>query len=117
MASLAELTAAVPGARLVTGDPARSVTGVRDDSRAVTPGDLFVAVPGTKADGRRFVSAALAAGAVAVAIEAPLPAEASRTDRVGAEAGPRPGPPSRSACLGWTAAPSRGARDPVRVPN
>ena len=34
---------------------------VRDDSRQVEPGDLFVAVPGTEVDGRRFVADAVAA--------------------------------------------------------
>ena len=38
--------------------PARSRSaGVTADSRAVKPGDLFVALPGTKADGARFVDA------------------------------------------------------------
>lgn len=39
------------------------VTGVEFDSRKVEPGDLFVALPGTQADGHRFVAAALRAGA------------------------------------------------------
>jgi UDP-N-acetylmuramoyl-L-alanyl-D-glutamate--2,6-diaminopimelate ligase len=54
------------------------VRGVSADSRAVKPGDLFVAIAGAKADGARFISQAIAAGAVAVAAErapdAPLPA-------------------------------------------
>ena len=33
----------------------RGRRGITADSRAVKPGDLFVAVPGTKADGLRFV--------------------------------------------------------------
>src|SRR4051812_12103221 len=48
------------------------------DSRKVRSGDLFVAVPGTKADGLGFVPQALAAGAVAVMAERPpgnLPAD------------------------------------------
>ena len=36
------------------------------DSRAVRPGSLFAALPGTKVDGASFVPAAIAAGAVAV---------------------------------------------------
>ena len=36
------------------------------DSRAVTPGSLFAAIPGTQVDGHRFVPQALAAGASAV---------------------------------------------------
>ncbi len=42
------------------------VGGVRIDSRRVQPGDLFVAVPGERVDGRRFAGRAVAAGAVAV---------------------------------------------------
>ncbi|MEM1179361.1 MAG: Mur ligase domain-containing protein, partial [Acidobacteriota bacterium] len=42
------------------------VTGVACDSRRVQPGDLFVAIVGERFDGRRFVPAALEAGAVAV---------------------------------------------------
>ena len=40
--------------------------GVADDSRAVQPGDLFLAYPGARADGRRFIADAIARGAVAV---------------------------------------------------
>lgn len=39
---------APPGA-----DPA--ITGVTADSRRVTPGMLFVAIPGTRADGSAFI--------------------------------------------------------------
>ncbi len=42
---------------------------VRDDSRAVEPGDLFVAVPGKKVDGRQFVLAAIEKGAAVVIAE------------------------------------------------
>jgi len=54
------------------GDPAhgaRTVRGIRYDSRAVRPGDLFVAVPGTVTDGHDHVPAAVAAGAIAVVVE------------------------------------------------
>ncbi|AAM71287.1 MAG TPA: UDP-N-acetylmuramoyl-L-alanyl-D-glutamate--2,6-diaminopimelate ligase [Chlorobaculum sp.] len=52
------------------GDGARAViTGVTCDSRAVTPGALFVAVRGLVADGHHFIGAAIEAGAVAVACE------------------------------------------------
>jgi UDP-N-acetylmuramoyl-L-alanyl-D-glutamate--2,6-diaminopimelate ligase len=43
------------------------VKGLAVDSRAVRPGDLFFALAGLKTDGSRFVDAAVAAGAVAVA--------------------------------------------------
>jgi len=48
---------------------ALAVAGIAADSRAVRPGFLFVAVPGTKADGLAFVPPALAAGAAAVMAE------------------------------------------------
>jgi UDP-N-acetylmuramoyl-L-alanyl-D-glutamate--2,6-diaminopimelate ligase len=48
---------------------AREIVGVAADSRKVRPGFLFVAVPGTKADGLSFVPQALAAGAAAILAE------------------------------------------------
>jgi UDP-N-acetylmuramoyl-L-alanyl-D-glutamate--2,6-diaminopimelate ligase len=41
------------------------VTGVTADSRTVAPGDVFIAIPGTKADGGRFIADAAGRGAVA----------------------------------------------------
>ena len=67
-----------PDAAVEERHAARPVSGVAVDSRKVTPGDAFVAVPGTKADGLAFVPAAIAAGAVAIVAEkapASLPAE------------------------------------------
>ena len=43
--------------------------GAIQDSRQVRPGDLFVAVPGTKVDGHAFLAKAVEAGACAVAVE------------------------------------------------
>lgn len=51
------------------GRTAVDVTGVTQDSRKVKPGDLFVAVPGTKEDGAQFVGEAVSRGAVAVVSE------------------------------------------------
>jgi UDP-N-acetylmuramoyl-L-alanyl-D-glutamate--2,6-diaminopimelate ligase len=48
---------------------ALDVTGITADSRKVTRGSLFVAVPGTKQDGLAFVPQALAAGAAAIMAE------------------------------------------------
>jgi UDP-N-acetylmuramoyl-L-alanyl-D-glutamate--2,6-diaminopimelate ligase len=45
------------------------VNGVAADSRAVKPGDLFFAIAGSKTDGSRFIDAAVAAGAVAIAAD------------------------------------------------
>jgi len=50
---------------------ALAIAGISADSRSVKPGYLFVAVPGTKADGSAFVPQATAAGAVAVMAERP----------------------------------------------
>ncbi len=45
-----------------------TLTGVQIDSRTVGPGDLFVALPGARTDGARFVDDALRAGAAAVLV-------------------------------------------------
>src|SRR5262245_44785995 len=45
------------------------IAAMTADSRKVKPGSLFVAVPGTKADGLGFVPQAVAAGAVAIMAE------------------------------------------------
>ena len=42
------------------------ITGLTPDSRQVRPGVLFAALPGSKADGARFVPAAIEAGAAAI---------------------------------------------------
>jgi UDP-N-acetylmuramoyl-L-alanyl-D-glutamate--2,6-diaminopimelate ligase len=52
-------------------------TGVAYDSRMVTRGSVFVALPGQKADGAAFAPQAIAAGAVAVVSERPAPADLS----------------------------------------
>ncbi|HYY38007.1 MAG TPA: UDP-N-acetylmuramoyl-L-alanyl-D-glutamate--2,6-diaminopimelate ligase [Xanthobacteraceae bacterium] len=50
------------------------IAGVSADSRAVRPGELFVAVAGAKTDGLNFIPQALAAGAAAIMAERPPPA-------------------------------------------
>ncbi|MCJ9429478.1 UDP-N-acetylmuramoyl-L-alanyl-D-glutamate--2,6-diaminopimelate ligase [Kordiimonas marina] len=52
------------GGRKVAGDV--RISGMTVDSRAVRPGDLFVALPGTKMDGRTFIRDAVAKGATAI---------------------------------------------------
>jgi UDP-N-acetylmuramoyl-L-alanyl-D-glutamate--2,6-diaminopimelate ligase len=58
-----------PGADMDARFNALPIAGITADSRAVKPGFLFAAVPGTKADGLAFVPQALAAGAVTVMAE------------------------------------------------
>ncbi len=77
--TLGDLLRGVEGARPARpGDAAFAalpVREVRDDSRQVAPGDLFVAVPGAAADGRRFISDAAARGAAALVTEGEAPAD------------------------------------------
>ena len=53
------------GGRLADADPDAVVAGVAVDSRAVQPGELFVALPGSRTDGSLFAAAAAEAGAAA----------------------------------------------------
>jgi UDP-N-acetylmuramoyl-L-alanyl-D-glutamate--2,6-diaminopimelate ligase len=71
--------ATVPTATLLDALPDKTVlgslppelAGLAYDSRKVTRGGLFVAVPGLKEDGRRFIGDALARGAAAVVFDGP----------------------------------------------
>lgn len=56
------------------GDP--EVSSISTDSRTVEPGCLFIAVPGYRDNGLRYVGDALARGAVALVIEEPARAGA-----------------------------------------
>jgi len=53
--------------------PDVSVTGIAIDSRKVEAGDLFVAMPGSSADGHAFIADAIACGARAVVCEKETP--------------------------------------------
>src|SRR5439155_12044460 len=46
----------------------RLVLGASVDSREIAPGNLFVALPGERTDGHRYVGAALDGGAAAVLV-------------------------------------------------
>lgn len=62
------------------------VSGVTTDSRAVQPGDLFMAWTGTRVDAHDFLASAVSAGAGALLVEAHAPARA-RTDALTPPAG------------------------------
>lgn len=53
----------------VVGSPAVEVRDLAYDARAVTPGVLFFAVPGERADGHDFAAVAVEAGAVGLVVE------------------------------------------------
>jgi MurE/MurF fusion protein len=71
---LAELIQDLTGHRLLGGDGNIPVGAVRDDSRAIEPGDVFVAVRGLRADGHRFAPQAVERGAAALVVEEPVAA-------------------------------------------
>jgi UDP-N-acetylmuramoyl-tripeptide--D-alanyl-D-alanine ligase len=52
------------GGRITQGDAAAAIGRVSIDSRAVSPGDFFVAIAGERFDGHRFVNDALKGGAI-----------------------------------------------------
>lgn len=49
-----------------SAEPGVQVRGVSLDSRAIVPGDLYIALPGARAHGADYGAAAIAAGAVAI---------------------------------------------------
>jgi UDP-N-acetylmuramoyl-L-alanyl-D-glutamate--2,6-diaminopimelate ligase len=65
---MSDLLAALPDKRVV-GELPRSVSSITVDSRRVESGGCFVAVPGFKQDGRRFVPEAVRRGATVVVTE------------------------------------------------
>ena len=71
---LGELFRGVPSLE-IGGDGAAEITSLAYDSRCVTPGTLFFAIQGEKADGHSFIPQALKAGAIAVVSERPAPAD------------------------------------------
>ena len=70
--TLRELIDGLPGARLV-GDGDTNIGAVRDDSRKVERGDLFVAIKGLRSDGHAFVGTAIERGAAAIVVEREMP--------------------------------------------
>ncbi|MFT6916086.1 MAG: UDP-N-acetylmuramoyl-L-alanyl-D-glutamate--2,6-diaminopimelate ligase [Motiliproteus sp.] len=68
------LQALFPNSNLPPGSALQQVTGISNDSRRIQGGDLFLACPGgsqgpNNQDGGRYIEAAIASGAVAIACE------------------------------------------------
>ena len=58
----------------LTAPPAEGgVRGVCDDSRALAPGALFVAIPGELVDGHKYLASAVAKGAGALCVSREVP--------------------------------------------
>ena len=47
-------------------DRKTTITGISIDSRTVEPGNIFLAVPGTKVDGHQYIHPAVNNGAVTI---------------------------------------------------
>ena len=73
-----DVTAAT-GGRLMRGDARQPIEGISIDSRAVAPGDLFIAIRGERFDGHDFVADALARGATGIVVQAPAALPAAPT--------------------------------------
>jgi UDP-N-acetylmuramoyl-L-alanyl-D-glutamate--2,6-diaminopimelate ligase len=69
--ALETLAAAIGAERTVNPGPA-TIADIAYDARRVTPGALFVCVPGLRADGHDFAADAAARGAAALVVERPL---------------------------------------------
>ena len=73
LADLADRIGTACGAACVRGEAAGPIQAIRYDSRQAGPGALFVARPGSKDDGHRFIADAVRRGARAVIHERDLP--------------------------------------------
>ena len=126
----ADLHGALRGRGLVQADAAPradaavgAVTGVAYDSRAVAPGQVFVALKGQHADGAAFARQAIERGAVGdrrpssrrrPASHVPWVDRRRRAPRAGA-CWPRRSTAIRAARCGWSASPARTARRRRRI--
>ncbi|HEX3872775.1 MAG TPA: UDP-N-acetylmuramoyl-tripeptide--D-alanyl-D-alanine ligase [Solirubrobacteraceae bacterium] len=96
------------GATLVR-DAAGGPTGVTIDSRAVSPGDLFVGLVGDHADGGTFAAAALAAGAWGVLVRSGSSSTWSTVGRLPSTGAPSTGRSSTRPAPTATRQPPTGA--------
>jgi UDP-N-acetylmuramoyl-tripeptide--D-alanyl-D-alanine ligase len=74
---LAQLIDVLNATPLHVSEQVRShtTTGLTTDTRAIQPGELFLALRGESFDGHRFVEQAIAAGAIAAIVDQPIAAE------------------------------------------
>jgi UDP-N-acetylmuramoyl-L-alanyl-D-glutamate--2,6-diaminopimelate ligase len=79
--TLFDILKGIPANGITGPDPATvAIRAIRFDSRAVQPGDLFVAIRGAAADGHHYVATALEKGASAIVCET-LPIDPVGSDR------------------------------------
>jgi UDP-N-acetylmuramoyl-tripeptide--D-alanyl-D-alanine ligase len=73
---LAQLIDVLNATPLYVSEQVRShtTTGLTTDTRAIQPGELFLALRGESFDGHRFVEQAIAAGAIAAVVDQPIAA-------------------------------------------
>ena len=93
------------------GDAEVEITSVEYDSRRVSPGTLFIALRGSKADGHDYIQEAVARGAIVVLAEEPGGGRSGRPFILGEEHSgsfcrPSAGfftmiPPPVCNCWGW----------------
>ena len=99
MRNLAEITTDIDiesaGAELAEVTP----LDITEDSRDVRPGAIFIARPGTKHDGRRYIAAAIEQGAVAIVTDLSISPESLDGVRTGKVALLRTGDVPRAAAL------------------
>ena len=66
----------------VCGDTIIDIKSISIDSKNVNKGDLFIAIEGTKTDGHKYISQAIAKGAAAVIVSKPVAVESIPVIRV-----------------------------------
>ncbi len=66
---LGALLSGIATREILHGDPHKTIKKITSDSRAIEPGDLFVACPGSRMDGHDFLGQAIQAKASAIAFE------------------------------------------------